>query len=169
MDYMTALSTSHAAARAMAAANHKGKIVFVSSTVGLMGMVGYASYSPMKFAIRGLAESLRSEMLLYGISVHCYFPGTILSPGYEVENRTKPELTKKLEGPPEDGMTPEQCARGLLKGVQRGHFFITTDILTELFRANTGTGGSVPGNNWLLDRAKAFVALVRERHPQEGG
>lgn len=162
MDYMTALSTSHAAAKAMAAAGNKGKIVLVSSTLGLMGLVGYCAYSPMKFAIRGLAESLRSELLLYGISVHCYFPGTILSPGYEVENRTKPDLTKKLEGPPEDGLTPEQCARGLLKGLQRGHFFITTDILSDLFRANTSTGGSVPTNNWLLDRVKSFVALVSE-------
>lgn len=100
----------------MAKAGNKGKIVLVSSTLGLMGLVGYSQYSPMKFAIRGLAETLRSEMLLYGITVHCYFPGTILSPGYEQENRTKPELTKKLEGGPEEGLTPKQCAEGLIKG-----------------------------------------------------
>ena len=125
-------------------------------------------------------------MLLYGITVHCYFPGTILSPGYEQENRTKPELTKKLEGGPEEGLTPKQCAEGLIKGelpqtdggwiivwllmmlfcfrplpaLAHDRFFITTDFQTELFRAAGASGGSIPGNGWLLDRVKAFIALV---------
>lgn len=64
----------------------------------------------------GLAECLRSEFQLYDIDIHAYFPGTILSPGFEEENKTKPELTKKLEGGDSEGQTPEQCARGLLKG-----------------------------------------------------
>lgn len=68
------------------------------------------------FALTGLAECLRSEFQLYDISIHAYFPGTILSPGYQEENKTKPAVTKKLEGPESDGLTPEQCARGLLKG-----------------------------------------------------
>ena len=68
----------------------------------------------------GLAECLRSEFQLYDISIHAYFPGTILSPGYEEENKTKPAVTKKLEGGDTDGQTPEQCARGLLRGAQDG-------------------------------------------------
>lgn len=159
-DYMTALGTAQAAAKVMTSHGVKGKIVFVSSTLGLMGLVGYTQYAPMKFAIRGLAETLRSELLLYSIDVHCYFPGTILSPGYEVENRTKPDLTKQLEGGPEEGLTPEQCAKGLLAGLSRGHFFITSDFQTELFRASTSTGGSVPGNIWLLDQLKALIGIV---------
>lgn len=144
----------------MTATGVKGKIVLVSSTLGLIGLVGYSQYSPMKFAVRGLAETLRSELLLYEISVHCYFPGTILSPGYEIENRTKPKLTQNLEGPPKEGLTPDQCARGLLSGLKQGKFFITTDFQTELFRTATATGGSIPSNNWLLDRGTAFIALV---------
>lgn len=30
-----------------------GKIVLVSSLLGLMGLVGYSQYAPMKYAIRG--------------------------------------------------------------------------------------------------------------------
>ncbi|PWN20921.1 NAD(P)-binding protein [Microstroma glucosiphilum] len=157
--YMTALSTAHAAASTMAKAGKKGKIVLVSSTLGLMGLVGYSEYSPMKFAIRGLAETLRSELVLYDISVHCYFPGTILSPGYEAENLTKPKLTKVLEGGPEEGSTPRQCAVGLLKGISSNHFFITTDFQSELFRGSAA-GGSVPSNMWLYDRLIAFIALI---------
>lgn len=47
----------------------KGRIVFIGSTLSLMSFVGYASYSPAKHALRGLADTLRSELLLYGIKV----------------------------------------------------------------------------------------------------
>lgn len=93
----------------------EGKIVMVSSILGLFGLVGYSQYAPMKYAIRGLAESLRSELILYGISVHAYFPATILSPGLEEENKTKPKITLDIEGT-DEGLTPAQCAKGLLKG-----------------------------------------------------
>lgn len=43
----------------MAKAGKKGKIVLVSSTLGLMGLVGYGEYSPMKFAIRGEQQQNR--------------------------------------------------------------------------------------------------------------
>lgn len=93
----------------------EGKIVLVSSLLGLMSFVGYSQYAPMKYAIRGLAETLRSELILYGISVHAYFPATIFSPGLEEENKTKPKITKEIEGA-DEGLTPEQCAKGLIKG-----------------------------------------------------
>lgn len=70
--------------------------------------------------IPGLAESLRSELLLYGISVQAYFPGTILSPGLEEENKTKPKITLEIEGA-EEGLTPAQCAKGLIKGELAKH------------------------------------------------
>jgi short-subunit dehydrogenase len=65
--------------------------------------------------LAGLAEALRSELLLYGISVHLFLPATILSPGFEVEQQTKPEITKKIEGP-DDGMSPEDVAKGMIAG-----------------------------------------------------
>lgn len=115
-NYDTALATAHGAATIMVRNGVAGKIVLVSSTLGLMAMPGYLQYQPNKFAIRGLAEGLRAEMQLYGISVHCYFPGTIYTPGYELENKTKPALTAKIEGAA-DGLTPEECADKLIKGM----------------------------------------------------
>ncbi|XP_048378616.1 3-ketodihydrosphingosine reductase isoform X2 [Stegostoma tigrinum] len=40
-----------------------GRIVFVSSQAGQLGLFGYTAYSPSKFALRGLAESLQMEPL----------------------------------------------------------------------------------------------------------
>lgn len=70
LDYWTALATAHvrtliltqAAAASMKQHGVHGKIVFVSSVLGFMGMVGYAQYSPMKYAIRGTcANDLMSQ------------------------------------------------------------------------------------------------------------
>lgn len=54
-------------------------------------------------------------MLLYGIDVHIVFSPTINSPGFENEQKTKPEITKKIE----EGDTPlscEEAAQTLLNG-----------------------------------------------------
>lgn len=104
-----------AAAKQMASQGVRGSIVLTSSILGFFALPGYAAYTPAKHAIRGLAETLRAELLMYGISVHAYFPATILSPGYEEEEKCKPQLTKDIEGA-DGGLTPEQCAERLVKG-----------------------------------------------------
>lgn len=47
--------------------------------------------------LAGLAEALRSELLVYGISVHIAFPATIFTPGLDEENKIKPKITLKVE------------------------------------------------------------------------
>ncbi|PWN38941.1 NAD(P)-binding protein [Ceraceosorus guamensis] len=157
-DYWTSASMAHAALRSFISSGKKGgKIVFVSSILGMFGMVGYAEYAPAKAAICSLADTLRSEALLYDTQVHCYLPGTILSPGLERENRTKPNITLKLEGTG-SGLTPRQCAQGLLKGLSRNQFNITTDFLTELVRSAHLQNS--PGNGWILDGFKCALARI---------
>ena len=81
-----------------------------------MSFLGYASYSPVKHALKGLAETLRSEGLLYGIDVHIFFAPAMNSPGLVEETKTKPELTRKFE---EDDviLSCETVADALLKGL----------------------------------------------------
>lgn len=177
----------------MARERSAGKIVFVSSLLGYMSFIGYSSYSPAKHALRGmitpsghiihssilvpgLAETLRSELLLYSVSVHVYFPGTIYSPGYIEENKTKPKVTLKIEET-DGGLEPEQAAEGLLRGgsklpytcaveihtllagVQRGNFHITPDLLGDIFRSSTR--GSTPQNNVFTDALFSLIGWVR--------
>lgn len=96
----------------------QGKIVFCTSILGYMSIIGYSAYSPGKHALRGLAETLQAEFLLYGIGVHICFPPTIFTPGYEDENKTKPAITREIEGT-DGGLTPEQVAASILKGTFR--------------------------------------------------
>lgn len=93
----------------------KSKIILTGSVLSMMGIVGYSSYSPSKFAIRGLAESLRNELLLHDISVHLFLPATIYSPGFEKEQLLKPEITKLVEGP-DEGLDCKGVATNLIKG-----------------------------------------------------
>lgn len=146
-----------------------GKIVFTGSVLSFMGMVGYSQYSPMKFAIRGkfymsfsytegLAECLRSELQMYGIQVHTYFPATILSPGLEEENKTKPAVTLEIEGD-DEGLTPEACAKCLLWGLERGEFSITDGLIGKVLRISSG--GCAPGNDLLMDTILMLPCRVR--------
>jgi 3-dehydrosphinganine reductase len=128
---------------------------------------------PVDASLIGLAETLRSELLLYSVSVHIFFPGTIYSPGYIEENKTKPKITREIEGT-DDGGTPEQVAVTLLrgrsasvydgvdlnpiKGVQRGDFHITSDLLGNIFRSSTR--GPTPQNNILMDAIYGVIGYV---------
>lgn len=42
-----------------------GRIVFVSSQAGQLGLFGFTAYSSSKFAIRGLAEALQMEVNVF--------------------------------------------------------------------------------------------------------
>ncbi|KDR78011.1 hypothetical protein GALMADRAFT_64901 [Galerina marginata CBS 339.88] len=150
--------TAWAAAKKMTREHKKGaKIILVSSTLGYMSFLGWASYSPAKHALRGLADTLHSELMLYGIGVHIYFPATMYTPGYDEENKTKPDIVKKIESA-DEGQTAEQAAQALYTGVVNGHTHITGDIITNLFSASTR--GAVPRHNWLLEGLYDMVAYI---------
>jgi 3-dehydrosphinganine reductase len=83
----------------------RGRILMVSSSAGLMGLFGYCSYNPSKFALRGLAEALRAELRADGVGVSVAYPPDTETPMLEEENKTKPEETKLMPrwsgpGPP---------------------------------------------------------------------
>src|SRR6267154_1997399 len=58
----------------------KGRIVMISSVAGRNGNPLMSAYSTSKFAIEGLSESLRREMMLFGIDVIIVAPGPVKTP-----------------------------------------------------------------------------------------
>jgi len=146
---------ANAGAKMMAKQGVKGKICFVSSTLGYMGLLGYASYSPGKHALMGLVESLRFELALYDIDVQVFAPCTMYSPGYENEQRSKPTITKKIEES-DEGLSPEQAARAMLAGIQKGHAHFAGDLIKNLFRVSTR--GSAPNHNIFVDTLLQMIA-----------
>jgi hypothetical protein len=58
----------------------RGKIVMISSVAGKSGNPLASAYSASKHAIEGLSESLRREMMLFGIDVVIVAPGAVKTP-----------------------------------------------------------------------------------------
>jgi len=156
--YWLAAHSAMAASKRMVRTRTEGKIVFVSSVLGYFGMIGYSTYSPGKHAIRGLAETLRQELLLYSIDVQIYMPVTMYTPGYEEENKTKPALVLKIEES-DPGLSPEKAAEGLYEGVQKGDFHITDTFIADLFRTST-RGSSLFGSNIFKDLLFGLIGTI---------
>ncbi|KAH7946616.1 hypothetical protein HPB52_001860 [Rhipicephalus sanguineus] len=95
VNYLSAVHTTMAVLPGMKQRG-SGSITFVSSIAGLMGLYGYTAYSPSKFALVGLAQSLRMEVKHRGIQVTVAFPPDTDTPGFAEEERTKPTETKLI-------------------------------------------------------------------------
>jgi 3-dehydrosphinganine reductase len=137
-----------------------GKIVFVASQCGLMSCVGYTSYSPSKFAVRGLAEGLRNELLPFQIGVSIAFPGNMKTPGFEMEQMVKPKQTKQIEEG-EPLQEPTEVARAMVHSLQKHEFAIYGGNLNGYFLGRMGHGLAPYGNVLLVDVVLApFLVLA---------
>ena len=149
VNYFGAVYALKAVVPAMRARRH-GAIVLVSSGAGLHGFFGYTAYAPSKFALRGLAESLRAELADTGVRVSIVYPPDTDTPQLAEENRTKPAETKAVTAG--GGLwTADAIARVTLDGVARGRFSITPGLPVT---ALAWVGGILaPWLRWSFDRA----------------
>ena len=85
-----------------------GKIVSLSSIIGIMGNFGQANYAASKAGIIGLTKSVAKELAPRGISVNAIAPGFI-----------KTEMTKKL---------PEDVQKKMLSVIPLGRFGQSKDV-----------------------------------------
>uniref|UniRef100_A0A4W3HFT0 3-dehydrosphinganine reductase n=1 Tax=Callorhinchus milii TaxID=7868 RepID=A0A4W3HFT0_CALMI len=98
-----------------------GRIVFVSSQAGQVGLFGYTAYSPSKFALRGLAESLQMEVKSYNIYITVAYPPDTDTPGFQEENKDKP-LETKLISETSGLCQPDQVAKIIVNDAVQGNF-----------------------------------------------
>jgi len=59
------------------AKQHSGKIINISSVVGLMGNAGQANYSASKAGMIGLSKSIAKELASRNVTVNCVAPGFV--------------------------------------------------------------------------------------------
>eukprot|EP01064_Diplonema_japonicum_P013054 TRINITY_DN2041_c1_g2_i1.p1 TRINITY_DN2041_c1_g2~~TRINITY_DN2041_c1_g2_i1.p1 ORF type:complete len:325 (+),score=53.74 TRINITY_DN2041_c1_g2_i1:50-1024(+) len=111
--------------------NGGGRIMIVSSAAGVCSFIGYSSYSPTKFALRGFADALRSELNGFGIKVSICYPPDTDTPGFKKENETKPKET--LQCFPASPYQPEAVARQSVTSLLLGDYHIqSVDILQNI-------------------------------------
>jgi dehydrogenase/reductase SDR family protein 7B len=63
-----------------------GRIIFISSVVGKRGIPHYSAYSASKFALDGIADVLRVELVGTGVSLGTVYPSSTVS---EFQDRTQ--------------------------------------------------------------------------------
>jgi 3-dehydrosphinganine reductase len=133
----------------------KGHIVLISSGAGLVGLYGYTPYSPSKFALRGLAESLRGELKEWGIDVAIAYPPDTDTPQLAAENLTKPLATQRITATAKT-WTAEAVADAIVRGVEQKVFEITPGLeMTLLAKLHSAIA---PGFRWYCDRIVGRVA-----------
>lgn len=138
--------------------SRQGHIVLISSGAGLIGIYGYTSYSPTKFALRGLAESLRGELKMAGIGVSIVYPPDTQTPQLEQENKTKPLETKMITSTAKT-WSPEDVARNIVQGIQKKSFSITPGVEMTLLAWLHSL--LLPSLNWYFDTIVAKLDCNR--------
>ena len=127
----------------------QGHIVLISSGAGLIGLYGYTAYSSSKFALRGLAESLRGELKTHQIKVSIVYPPDTDTPQLAAENKTKPPETKLITETAQL-WTAEGVAQEIIKGMIKDKFAIAPGgEMTLLNRLHSIIGGLL---NWYFDK-----------------
>lgn len=97
----------------------KGRIVMISSVAGKNGNPMTSAYSASKHAIEGLSESLRRELMLFGIDVIIIAPGAVKTPIWSKAEEVDISPYKKLAVSPGAGEDPHRDAghgRGRIAG-----------------------------------------------------
>lgn len=129
-----------------------GAVVIISSGAGLFGLFGYTPYAPTKFALRGLAETLRAELKGTGVDVTIVYPPDTDTPQLTEENHTKPPETKALTAAG-GTWTAEAVATLTWEGLRRGRFAVTPGLpLTALAWLHSLLA---PILRWHFDRVAA--------------
>ncbi|XP_032231793.2 3-ketodihydrosphingosine reductase isoform X2 [Nematostella vectensis] len=123
------------------------------------GIFGMSAYSGSKFAVRGFAECLYMEAKLYNVAVSVAFPPDTDTPGFENENKEKPEETKLICG--SAGLfSPDQVAQTILQGVKCRQFLISCGV--EGWAMKIVTCGAAPSTSWLdLIQQISLMGLLR--------
>ena len=105
----------------------EGYFINMSSIAGYIGVMGYAAYTPTKFAIVGLSEVLRNEYKAYNIKVSIVYPPDTDTFGLHEEAKTRPEelnIIAERAGL----MQPEDVAEVIIKGVLKEKLYIHAGI-----------------------------------------
>jgi dehydrogenase/reductase SDR family protein 7B len=89
----------------------RGRILFISSVVGKRGTPHYSAYSASKFALRGMADSLRVEIFGTGVTVGVIYPSSTTTEFRERMLRTgASQKSFRLKR-----HSPESVARSILR------------------------------------------------------
>jgi len=138
-----------------------GSIVMISSFAAVLGVFGMGAYGPTKYAIRGLFETLRTELRPHDVHVMCVFPTDVDTPMLARELPLHPPEQDAMQGKVRP-MSPEIVVDAILDGLARRRARVFPGRWNA---ARARLLSSAPGlTSRFLDRAVARAAAdVRAR------
>ncbi|KAK8866941.1 3-dehydrosphinganine reductase [Tritrichomonas musculus] len=156
VDYLGAAYTSRLALPMMQKGSH---MTYSGSVCSIFTFAGYSAYGSAKYAIRGLAETLRNELRSSHINVHMGILSTVDTPGLKRENEFKPDVCSAIEGTA-TVFPPSYIAKMLLKGIDRNDYYITMEFLSWIM-AEIGFGICPTSNIFMQLIFAPFIPLIR--------
>jgi NAD(P)-dependent dehydrogenase (short-subunit alcohol dehydrogenase family) len=108
-----------------------GRIINVSSVVGLRAIPKVGGYCSTKFALNALSDSLRVEVADRGVSVTSVYPGTTRTSFRDNSRRTRDEK----RGWRPKGVTPERVAKKIADAAESGPRDVYVTLSDRLFVA----------------------------------
>jgi short-subunit dehydrogenase len=114
-------------------ASGDGHVVNLSSLFGLVSMPGQSMYNATKYAVRGMTEALREEMLVAGhpVGVTAVHPGgikTAIARNARVSAKESKEETAQLFDDKLARMTPERAAEIIVNGILKNRARVLVGI-----------------------------------------
>ena len=101
-----------------------GHIVNTASLAGLCPAPGLGAYSASKHAVVGLSRTLRAEARDLGVKVSAACPGIVQTPILERSETRGVDGNELRKGLMFGAITPEACAKQILKGVRKNRELI---------------------------------------------
>ncbi|HRK47926.1 MAG TPA: SDR family NAD(P)-dependent oxidoreductase, partial [Nocardioides sp.] len=145
-------------------ASGDGHVVNLSSLFGLVSMPGQSMYNATKYAVRGMTEALREEMLIAGhpVGVTAVHPGgikTAIARNARVSAKESKEDTARYFDEKLARMTPERAAEIIVNGILKNR----ARVLVGLDAHAVHTVAKVLGS-----RYQDVVALTSKRVRPDG-
>jgi 3-oxoacyl-[acyl-carrier protein] reductase len=111
-----------------------GRIVLISSVVGLSGNPGQVNYCASKAGMIGFAKSLAQEVATRNITVNCIAPGFIESPMTKALNESQTsDILSKIP----------QARLGTAKEVANATLFLASDLSSYITGQTIGVNGGL--------------------------
>jgi NAD(P)-dependent dehydrogenase (short-subunit alcohol dehydrogenase family) len=129
----------------------QARLVLIASMAGIAGNFGYSAYCSSKFAVVGLAEALRIELLADNVLVQVVCPTEIDTPMVRNERESIHPITLKLKVIA-GWLTVEEAVSGIIKGIEGHSFFI---VPGKMAKATYWVKRLVP--NFLSQKLVDFV------------
>ena len=102
----------------------EGSIVIVASAAAVVSFMGYSTYAPSKWALRGFADAIRNELCGFNVGVHIAYPPDTDTPGFKNENETKPIECSKISPP--EVYSASSVASSMVSSLAAGDYHLSS-------------------------------------------